>query len=437
MIKQPHYQFSSEMRPRFKSDEISKEISFKSRATTFELLKEFHHSIENPSLVSSSNGQISRLLLTAPSYVLQYIAYSNVYEDLLAKLPSNTEFIFLSHSSTLPDLEKILRRTKTKSRSQVIEVPDTVRFSVWAEDAYAVTQNNGTDRSYLVEPASFPRLEDALIADIISTQTDLGHYHASLYFQGGNILIGDDFWMIGADYPNKSLKIGIISPEPGELKLEAVKRLYGRSLDKNKKMIILGSSLPVPSHQERPITINGQNWIEEIYTGNKTGTSQPMFHIDMFVTLAGRNSSGQPIILVGDPKMASTILGEPVEKHAMEHIYNDIAKNLANQGFEVIRNPLPLIYQDNPKEKIRSWYFATANNALVEISDANKEVWFPTYGYGPWSNLVATDQANKKIWEDLGFKVNMLGDFHPFAYNLGAAHCITKFIKRGMKNVVA
>tara|TARA_R110000868_G_scaffold340052_1_gene600711 strand:- start:772 stop:1356 length:585 start_codon:yes stop_codon:yes gene_type:complete len=186
MIKQPHYQFSSEMKPRFKSDEVSKELDIKFRANTFELLKEVGQSIENPSLVSSSNGLISRVLLTAPSYVLKYDAYKDVYEDLLAKLPARTEFIILSHSSTLPDLEKILKRTKTKSRSQIIEVPDTVRFSVWAEDAYAVTQNNGTDKPYLVEPASFPRLEDALIADIVSAQTDLGHYHASLYYQGGN-----------------------------------------------------------------------------------------------------------------------------------------------------------------------------------------------------------------------------------------------------------
>lgn len=436
-IKQPHYQFSSEMTKRYKTDEISKGKSFKSRANTFELLEDFSPLLENPSLVSSSTGSITRILLTAPSYVLKYKAYSDVYEDLILKLPSSTKFIILSHSSTKPELELLLDRSNAMTRSQIIEVPDSMKFSVWAEDAYAVTQNNGTETPNLVEPASFPRLEDALIADIISNQTDLGHYHASLYYQGGNILIGDDFWIIGADYPNKSLNIGMITPEPNETKLEAVKRLYSASLDKDRKMIILGSSIPVPSAHERKIKINGQEWTEEVYAGNDSDTSQPMFHIDMFVTLAGRNSNGQPIALVGDPEMASKILNEPLEKHSMANIYNDIANKLKSNGFEIIRNPLPLVYQDDQRERFRSWYFATSNNALVEVDGTNKKVWFPTYGYGVWSNLTATDNENKRIWEELGFEVNMLGDFHPFAYNLGAAHCITKFINRNkVDNIV-
>jgi hypothetical protein len=100
-------------------------------------------------------------------------------------------------------------------------------------------------------------------------------------------------------------------------------------------------------------------------------------------------------------------------------------------GFEVIRNPLPTVYLDDPDEKERMWYFASSNNALVEISgDEHKTVYLPTYGHGAWKELQKTDEANQKIWEELGFKVIMLGDFHPFAEHSGSLHCIVRYVER-------
>jgi len=154
----------------------------------------------------------------------------------------------------------------------------------------------------------------------------------------------------------------------------------------------------------------------------------------MFLTLAGRTQQGNYQILVGDPRMAAEILNVPLWPHSMAEVYDNIASGLQKLGFDVIRNPLPLVYVDDPSEKTRYWYFATANNALVQIpqSGGQKIVWLPTYGYGEWQSLAATDQKNKEIWEGLGFEVRMLGDFHPFAENLGAVHCIKKYLGRGL-----
>jgi hypothetical protein len=89
-----------------------------------------------------------------------------------------------------------------------------------------------------------------------------------------------------------------------------------------------------------------------------------------------------------------------------------------------------LVYQDNHINKSRLWYFASANNALVEIDGERKTVWLPTYGYGRWSNLEVTDRMNDTIWSQLGFETRMVGDFHPFAVNLGALRCVTKCLVR-------
>jgi hypothetical protein len=76
------------------------------------------------------------------------------------------------------------------------------------------------------------------------------------------------------------------------------------------------------------------------------------------------------------------------------------------------------------------WYFATSNNAIVQVENNQKRVWLPSYGYGDFENLRITDAENKRIWRELGFDVTMLTDFHPYAHDLGAAHCIKKYIVR-------
>ncbi|WP_414580773.1 hypothetical protein [Scytonema sp. PCC 10023] len=129
---------------------------------------------------------------------------------------------------------------------------------------------------------------------------------------------------------------------------------------------------------------------------------------------------------------ADRILGRPPVEHAIAEIFDDIAQNLQNLGFEVIRNPLPITYVDDAASKTRFWYFATANNSLVQIDTYNgNHVWLPTYGHGDWADLASIDAENKRIWEELGFVVHQLADFHPFAQNLGSVHCIKKYLERG------
>jgi hypothetical protein len=150
----------------------------------------------------------------------------------------------------------------------------------------------------------------------------------------------------------------------------------------------------------------------------------------MFLTLAGRGPSGAYRVLVGDPRLATEILKQPLPPYAMVEVFDDIAEQLAAREFEVVRNPLPLVFVSDDKRRERTWYFATANNALVEVSDERMRVLLPSYGHTVWPELAATDQANVAVWEGLGFEAVLLGDFHPFAQNLGAVHCIKKYLAR-------
>ena len=78
----------------------------------------------------------------------------------------------------------------------------------------------------------------------------------------------------------------------------------------------------------------------------------------------------------------------------------------------------------------RFWYFASANNAVVEIDGAERRVWMPTYGDAGHPRLRAVDEENERIWEAHGFSVDLLPSFHAFARGLGAARCVTKVLAR-------
>lgn len=426
--------------PRFMGEPSATPESFVARAKLFHLLDDERiKKLETPTMVSSLHGPIERLLFTIPGWVFfpendpnneaLIRKYATAFRGILGTLHESTKPLILVHQRAEERARQWMQQLGLGERAEIVTAPDYLRYTVWAEDAYCMCEDLSDNETYFVEPATFKRADDAYIADTVAPASDLEHTQVQLYFQGGNVLIGDDFWFIGADYPAESLRLGLVKPRGDETEAEAIHRAYGNAMETKRKLIVVGSRVPVPSMAKRPIVVNGQQWEEILYFGNKSGTVQPLFHIDMFITLVGRGEDGKYTVLVADPGMAADILGEQVPDGAMQTVFNDIAAGLATLGFNVIRNPIPMAYDDDVRERLRYWYFATANNVIVQ--DDPKRVWIPSYGHEQWSKLSATDDANRNIWQGLGYSVEMLADFHPFAANLGAAHCITKYLQRG------
>lgn len=413
---------------------------------------------QQPSLVSSSEGQIKAMLLTIP-FGTTVGDFEAIYRRLFESLPDYTRFICLVNTDTKATVEQWLSEYSHSQTPIVIEAPNYVGFSIWAQDAYAVCSTSD-EKIYIIEPLSFLRYADAVIADFVAAATDIDGFQVPLYFQGGNILIGDDFWLIGIDYPTNTLNYihDAIFPDPGETPQALVRRLFQENLDVSRELIYVGSPTPVPTQDVVLVMEEGKYFVDMVFQGNKDGTAQPMFHIDMFMTLAGRNTEGKYRILVGDPSLAPPAPSELTATYSMQIVYDAIARVLPSDRFEVIRNPLPLTYAsrkisvealNRPQDRklyeiylalrnagltevdLRSWYFATANNALVEITSAARRVWLPTYGYDDYSYLEESDNRNREIWENMGFEVTLLPNFHRLARGLGAVHCIQKYIERG------
>ncbi len=391
-----------------------------------------------PRIVSSAHGALRHLLLCYPSYAGGDDVYREVFLDLFRQLPSSVELTVLAHTSVVGDLQQSVEAVRQVAATTIVEAPEYLNYTVWAEDPYVVIDDVASEppRSFLVEPFTFPRAGDSIVAELVAEASELQSIQSPLFFQGGNILIADDRVLIGVDYLYETLEtlaryhpvLGM--PEDRAQAQEFVVELFRKTFDPERDFFFVGTRLRVSDVESRPVTIEGERWTEVLYAG--TGYHQPIFHIDMFVSLTGRSSSGRYRLLVGSPAEADRVLGRQPLPHAMSEVFDDVARGLEAQGFEVMRNPLPLTYVDDPEARQRFWYFATSNNCLVQIDDAEgNHVWLPTYGHGAWSELAATDDANRRVWEELGFTVHQLADFNVFAQNLGSVHCIKKYLARG------
>jgi hypothetical protein len=416
----------------------------------FEVIRAAPSYPTKPRLVSSAHGPIRKILLWYGTSLENTFKPKSTYEDLLRLLPKTTEVLIAAHPDVAEEAEEVASRQRPDSQTTIIRTPDWLTYTVWAEDAFVVVEDVGVDPpvTFLLEPQIFPRAGDIAMADHIAQSTGLQATQLPLVFQGGNVLIGDDFVLIGRDYLDETIAETLDSgriegfPYDGSLKQQEafITDLFQRTMDPEKTFHFLGT----PAGERLPnsiIEIDRQPWLENVNAG--VGSRQPIFHIDMFISLVGRGNDRRYMVLVGDPKLANSILGTPAVPHDLQSEFDAIAAQLSDLGFDVERNPLPYIYADDPRpvmvetnsgptrvEGRRTWYHPTSNNCLVQIVGDKRDVWLPTYGHGNQEALRKTDDANKETWERHGFEVHQLGDFHPFAVRLGALHCIKKYIAR-------
>lgn len=426
--------------------------------------------LQSPELISSWKGAIDTLLLAFPAYGVDDPALAAGYKSLIAALRRGTKFAVVHHQSKRVDIEKWFKAAGHKKGDVTyVALPDYVSFTDWAEDGYVALLDAADGTSYLMEPWEFPRAGDALIAESVQEHVPLRAAQAPLIFQGGNCLIGDRFWLLGKDYFADSVHLmGSGNPPvsvPGGTTPEAfVTRLFGDYVDQARELVVVGTDRPIPL---RPYygTREKRRFYLDI-AGDGTGTFQPIFHIDMFITLVGADADGTFQVLVGSPALGDELL-KTRSPFALNEVYDAIAAQLTARGMLVERNPLvhrPTVGRaftlaqlqaiaaepgnealleavselvtagatEKTSVRIRSWHHVTWNNCLVEDSEAlGRHVYLPTFGHGPNKELAPVDQAMRALWERRGFSVHMLGDFNAFASRQGVVHCIKKYLRRG------
>jgi hypothetical protein len=425
--------------------------------------------LTDPRLHSTWQGRIEQILFAFPAWAVEDPESAAAYRSVIGALRPGTEFVVVHSASARDTVEEWFRSAGHADAVTYVPLPDYVSFTDWAEDAYVGLADAIDDTRYLMEPWEFQRAGDALIADAVEEFTGIQASQAPLIFQGGNCLIGDDFWFLGTDYFADSIALLRRGRAPVELPDgadvgAAVRRLFHDYVDAGRRLILVGTRKPIPVPDFRGRR-EGDEYFLDLPSGG-TGAFQPIFHIDMFVTLVGREHD-RFVVLVGDPAQGDELLGS-TSPYDLREVYDQLAAALSAAGFDVRRNPLvhrstpaqqlsladlraiaeqeqdPALTQavrelaaagarDDTSVTVREWHHVTWNNCLVENSAADgRHVYLPTFGHGADSDLAVIDRHMTELWEGLAFEVHLLADFNSFARRQGVVHCIKKYLRRGV-----
>lgn len=425
--------------------------------------------LQTPALVSSWRGAIETVLFAFPAYGVFNSDLAAAYRSVITALRPGTAFVVVHHRSTRVEIEGWFQAAgHPEAKVTYVPLPDYVSFTDWAEDAYVSVLDAADDAAYLMEPWEFPRAGDALISEAVQEHVALTSAQAPLIFQGGNCLIGDRFWLLGKDYFADSVALveGDFPPveiPPGTTSDAFVTRLFTDYVDAGRELVVVGTSRPIPL-REFYGTREGTDFYVDV-AGDGVGTYQPIFHIDMFITIVGPDATGALTVLVGSPALGDEILGTR-SPFALDDVYDTIADQLAARGVKVERNPL--VHRPTPGRtftvaelrdlagqpgaeslleavnelvaagaiettlvRVRTWHHVTWNNCLVENGAVGRHVYMPTFGHGRNDDLEPVDEAMTALWEGKGFTVHLLGDFNGFALRQGVVHCIKKYLRRG------
>jgi hypothetical protein len=443
------------------------------RADSEKFLKEIvvRPGLEKPTLVSSFAGAIKSILFAFPHFAVTDPELAPAYRSVIAALRHGTRFVVVHNG---PDREAIAQWFASaghpKDAVVYVALPEYVSFTDWAEDGYVAVTDANSGHAYLVEPWEFWRSGDALIADAVDDHTSVRSTQAPLIFQGGNSLVGDRFWLLGKDYFADSTSLLQRKRPPlripdGQTPEQFVRRLFSDYLDCQRQLIVVGTDKPIPIRSIYG-TREGDRYFLDLPTEG-VGTFQPIFHIDMLITLLGPLSGAQFEVMVGEPALADRQLGTR-SPFALSDVYDGVARQLTDAGCKVHRNPLvhwptpgrqqslaelvelsnrpdnealiPAVKElaaagarDETRVTTRSWHHITWNNCLVENSAKHgRHVYLPTFGHGDMSRLSVIDDHMADLWKNkLGFEVHKLADFNVFARRQGVVHCIKKYLERG------
>lgn len=261
-------------------------------------------------------------------------------------------------------------------------------FTSWVQDAFLVAVDSTGEHAVWISPNVRRRhggWDDAVPRRLAE---HLGWNHTALpgAIEAGNVLVDDSMVVIGSDVQSSLA--------------ESDWNLLCRLLASSGRTIMVATP----------------------------GTSQPVFHLDLYLTLAGPHlETGQPIALVGSVRRARDVLGQREEAGDADDALDTLAAHMASAGYRVAR--LPLLPFRTELAPHGAWY--SYNNCLVEVFRAAgttvRRVILPAYG----SEIGALDAEAARVWSGLGFEVPMArGDFATMAQLDGSLRCMTKVLDR-------
>lgn len=292
----------------------------------------------------------------------------------------------------------------------------------WAQDPFVVL-HNPQGQVVLLEPMFHTHPRNAILAEQLASSANCLIRPTRYFIEGGNILVGDDFALVGCDLleRNRDRYFGHLSHRDGVAEVTAeFKHLLGV-----RYLHWVGFDAP----RVLPLGISQDK-----------SKLQPLFHIDLFITLGGRDrETGKEIVFVAAFELDDVITtprGETRWHDALrlfQQALKDVAEALrrasleaAGPEFQVEKMPIGIHVDRQGKAAIYSY-----NNAHVECFGETKRIYLPLY---PTIGLEA-NQIQKRVerrLDGLGFRFNFVDNYFErySRYGNGSLHCLSKVLAR-------
>lgn len=394
-------------------------------------------------LLSSCEGSIKSILLVHPGFTteagdMEYEAIERIFREKgcdIYRFRQEHPHFKLKYSKLRDDSEALKQRTKFREtfnlypgieieyvlsswRRELKELNEgrVLTFRRWAQDPFLVLQKG--EWTILLDSLHNRRLCDFFLPLEIAQQTD-PHFvvrPTRLYIEGGNVLRGIKGVFIGEDLVHENMQL--LSLERAKV-LEDFSKTFG-GVD----------IIPVKMRsQRRRLRLDG---------GKGDLTRQPLFHIDLLMSLGGRiEEDSQEVIFYSDPIITSQLLENIKDKRSfhsnleddIEIRFREPAESLAAIGFHVIC--VPVFFYDNV---LYSW-----TNCLIETQDKRKRVILPSYQaeYDPEKLNTVFEILEKEVastYTNAGMEVVWIEAgrmFRNLARQGGSLHCAVKVLRRG------
>ncbi|TYC65778.1 hypothetical protein FMN63_25775 [Stappia sp. BW2] len=311
---------------------------------------------------------------------------------------------------------------------------------IWAQDSILV-QAHGNELRLGAPKCDWP---DGTLPSLLADHLSVACHDLPLFLPGGDQIVGEDFRLIGQTSRLRSAasKFG----GDGTL-LEADRRInqldhrpvcywgYRRNDLTEKPSVLLRNTSSdnetAFDHDRKEDLVVSHTVLQralqltQLRPDLVTRIERCESHVDRYVSPTGLRLNGKNLLLLADPV---AVAPEAASKAKREKRLLDASEHwLRDQGFEIIRNPVP--FGTDVKNAVRPRLY---NNILLEnaIREGNDKpmMWLPCFGDD--ERFTEYDLENSRIWKDLGFEPRHVNGWESLAHANGALRCASKVISR-------
>jgi hypothetical protein len=381
--------------------------------------------------LSSVYGKIEQVLLSVDGDLQHMSAFrmGSYYKELFTAFSDRVSFVVMGHFGQ--EAEQNLRETLAQEGldPDLIQVHTPLadeaerelsrRQGEFIQDPFVVMESQHGE-TLLLEPYRGNLEQNGFLAEQFADATGYALLPTRYLLEGGNILIGDDYALIGRNLLERNrLKF---FPNEDPAKAEAMitkdlKKAFGM-----RYLFWIGST----ERMEHPL----QDW-------SGPEAMQPFYHLDLFLTLGGKSKMGDEIVLLAEIDTASFDPAPSPEQALALMQLNAALKGVKDQlqhysndfpGPKFLIEEIPMSGKISGAGTQLHFVPYSYNNAQVEWYHGISRIYLPKF---PKRQNVE-DRLRENL-PGLGFsRVTFIAyDMEMFAQRKGGLHCLTKVLRRG------